>query len=453
MKKIIIFISVIFLILCLNLNSYSSLFSSAQKMSVEDLIVKNKIELEVIWEKQFDEKIIDVFFEANEITVDKAIKKGWKVNDKKSNEMLNILYPSIKFKTFEIDGWGANLKNSTKEIIYLNSNEEIIKKITINQNNKILFSYNTEYIVISDFPDEIMPTKKGGTIYKNGNKIHKYIDSTPIAISDKGYAINTVIDWQFPPKTGTDFFLFNSRGKKIKKIENPSTKNTSALFALFCEGGDHAILCFKNTTYAPTIFKLISKNGDELWQKKFIDYRFSGRDEEIILIPKLGLFCILKEFNPEKLFLCFIDWEGNLKWKNNFDYGGNYKIQMSNDKSSIFAITTNGCIWKINANTGKEVWKYKENWTFKINEIPPSNFVNKSWFTEIEEINNYVFLIGRIPGNNLKWSGSSLYIFDSNNGYIIERQEYKGEKLLIRKKNGKILKINLTKSNLKVFQL
>ena len=48
MKKIIVFISAIILILCLNLNSYSSLLSSAQKMSAEDSVVKNKIELEVI---------------------------------------------------------------------------------------------------------------------------------------------------------------------------------------------------------------------------------------------------------------------------------------------------------------------------------------------------------------------------------------------------------------------
>ena len=371
---------------------------------------------------------------------------------KSDNEKVKIEYPKVVFKSKKIDGWAAFTKNATKEIVFYSEKGDMKEKIKINKDQAVYTSPNKKYILILRVPDEIY-FKQGGIIYNNDGKlIWKKEDSpTPITLSDEGYTIAAPLDTEIPPDHGTNFTLYNPNGKKIKIIENPDKKNTAAIFGKFSNNGNYAILCFKACTYPPTVFVLIDKRGNIIWEKELKNYRFSARRGEIIILPKIGISGILFKLsiNPkngkesQKPFAFFIDWNGKLKWISPLKVSGEYQIRLSKDKENIFICSLCGYLCNIEKKSGKLIWEHKEKWVPDILYI--EKLINHPWFVQMEILENKIYIAGRIPNEQLKWTDTILFIFDCKTGDLISKKKFLNEKIFLKKVKNNFFLFNTGK--------
>ena len=197
---IIIIISVIVLILCLNSSSYLSLLSSAQKISAEDSIVKNKVEPELIWEKQFEEPVIDTIFGEAEMTVKEARVLGVKGLEKRSpTEKIKIKYP----KVFFIGDPKSKNKKSVKTIKFFNIRGELKNKIELKYTQPPIYSPNKKIV-------GVVHVWTLTTYDLNGKKKSQFGigEFGNFKLADDG---SLIVYW-------SSILFFNPQGELIKKI-------------------------------------------------------------------------------------------------------------------------------------------------------------------------------------------------------------------------------------------
>jgi len=393
-----------------------------------------KVRLKVVYEKTFDEEILDVIFDTATVSIEEAEQMGWKeeafTEEEKAKGKVLVSYPKVVLiSTGREPGWYVpERRNSyyTKELIFFDK-EEILNRLVLGWEDGAEFVYlspQKKYCLVSRWPTEWKPEYSGGILYDlTGKKIWEIDGPTPIAVSDEGYAVAAHLDWQIPPNPGGDFYVYNSKGKLLTTIENPLKEKTAPLFAEYSKGGEYAILSFKATTYPPTVFVLISKEGRILWKKELSDYRFPGRFEEIDIRAKAGI-ALANGF--------FIDWYGRLKWTQTLRAGGNRQCKFSQDGEKIYICSTSGDLWCLSKNTGKVIWAHKEP------RIPTSDDIRERAqvpkFTEMCEQNHYVVVKGH---------PSKVFIFNSDTGKLKAKVEYPGKRIFLSLHNGRIFVIDV----------
>ena len=225
---------------------------------------ESKVELKVVYEKTFDEPIVNVIFDTATVNIEEAKKRGWKeegfTNEEKIKGKVLISYPKVVF----------GVQEARLEARFYDKNAQIINRLTLKEYEGVYLSPNKRCILVSKIPDEWNPQYSGGTLYDlDSKKIWEIDGPTPTAVSDEGYAIAAYLDWQVPPAPGGDFYVYDSKGKLITTIENPLKKKTAPLFAKFSKDGEYALLGFRASTYPPTAFTLITKEGKILWKKNY----------------------------------------------------------------------------------------------------------------------------------------------------------------------------------------
>ena len=396
-------------------------------------IYGGSLNLKVVYEKTFDEPILDVIFDTVTVSIEEAKSMGWKEEafTEEGKGKVLVSYPKVVLisRGRELDWYVPERRSSyyTKEIRFYDRDGKIINRLPLKEFGEeyVYLSPQQKYILIANIPTEWAPGYSGGILYDlNGNKIWEIEGPTPIAVSDEGYAVAAYLDWDVPPKPGGDFYVYDSKGKLLTKIENPLKEKTAPLFAKYSKDGEYGILCFKATTYPPTVFVLITKEGKILWEKELLEYRFPGRSEEIDILPEKGIGVVA----------FFIDWQGNIKkWKQslNINTAGNRSCIFSQDGEKFYLSTTFGYLWCYNVNNSNMVWMYKEDWAPLPGNLRP--VPNAPKFTEIYENSKYLVVKG---------NPSTIFIFDSATGKLRKEIEYSGTQIFLASDNGKIFVID-----------
>jgi len=410
----------------------------------KSLCSEKNIELEVIYEKTFDEPVVDVIFDTATVTIEEAKMMGWKnLEGKKDDERIKIEYPKVIFIPEKI----SYRKDDTqiKEIRFYNKKGELIKKLQVetdwSKREKVVISPNGKYIGISKQPTEDNPENTGGVLYKaDGTLIwEKKTKDSPIAVSDEGYVLSGELDWK-PEGTDGSFFIYNPEGEKIKTIENPYRKeNIGKGFGKFSNDGKYVILMFTN--YKNSIIQLITKSGDILWENE-IKYK-CNIPNEFDLQENVGLIATTTQvMDGYKEYIFFIEWNGGLKWVIPLENLGRAIIIKIFSESKKACIVSTSCdIYCINLLTGETLWKYKESWApLKRDKNWLKFFDNKPRYAEGTIMGRYIYIIGKYKDVHSfppkDWYASTLFVFDFENNKLIQKIEYPDKRItLISRQN------------------
>ncbi|KPJ71233.1 hypothetical protein AMJ52_08795 [candidate division TA06 bacterium DG_78] len=403
---------------------------------------KPKIELSVVYEKTFDDTVVDVIFDTATVSIEEAKQMGWKegaltIEDKAKGKVL-VSYPKVVFvsRGRELGWYVPESQGSSyyvKELRFYDKYSRLQRKLDIRFEEGFEFihlSPQKKYILVSKMPSEYNPEYSGGSLYDCvGKRIWEIAGPTPIAVSDEGYAVAAHLDWQVPPNPGGDFYIYDSEGKLISTIENPDKNKTSPLFGEYSKDGDYAVISFHAGTVPPTIFLLITKEGKILWQKELPENSFPGRSEEIDILPNKGIG-VTNAF--------FINWQGNLKWKYSLNLGGNKGCIFSQDEMRFYVYTTYGYLYSFDVYSGSIIWEHREPWSPQgiprlIDKVP--------WFVEMQEQAQYIVVKGAIT-NWTSWHSSKVFLFDSRTGELKIEIEYPDKKIFLSSHNGIIFVID-----------
>ena len=406
----------------------------------KSLCSEKNIELEVIYEKTFDEPVVDVIFDTATVTIEEAKRMGWKekaFSDKEKDKgKVLISYPRAVLVCKEsargYDGWymyvhpKPDLQIRMTGLKFYSKNGEFLKELEIGKNYNTQYVYlspQRKYILVSNIPTEYLPDHRGGALYDfNGNKIWEIEEHSPIAVSDEGYAIAAYLDWGVPPEPGGDFYVYNPKGKLIATIENPLKDKTAPLDAYFSKDSEYALLCFRGEGAPPTIFMLITKEGKILWKKDFLEYIYTSSGGSVDILPYKGVAGDVS--TRRTIFHVFlIDWQGNLKWFKPVDFWGGVITSFSQDGEKIYFCSSRGYIGCFKRSDGSILWEHKE-WMPKSRRVDPS--MNIPNFSQIFE--HFKFLIAR--------TDSALFFFDKERGELKKKLTYPGKKIFLTLHNG-----------------
>ncbi|MEO0162835.1 MAG: hypothetical protein ABIL74_11265 [candidate division WOR-3 bacterium] len=401
---------------------------------------ESKVELKVVYEKTFDEPIVDVIFDTATVSIDEAKNMGWKdeafkQEDKAKGKVL-VSYPKVVLTSQgrELSWLPDGRRNSyyAKDLRFYDHNGKMINSLVLKKYGEehIYFSPQRKYILVSRRPTEWNPSYTGGTLYYlDGKKIWEIEGPTLIAVSDEGYAIGAYLDWQVPPEPGGDFYVYDSKGKLITTIENPAKDKVSPLYAEFSKDGEYVLLTFVKEAATPTIFLLTTKAGNILWEKEMLEAHYTRVVGEIDILSNKGILgCIYKG----RLYAFFLNWTSNLRWTAPLTGSGYGSCVLSQDGERAYISSSRGYLWCLNTITGDIIWMHKEPWS------PPIDSKRRTPNTP-EFIEIYV------ESKNIIVNGTyKIFLFDSEIGTLKTVIEYPDKKIFLSLHNGIIFVIDAT---------
>jgi len=425
---------------------------------------EEKIELVPVYEKTFDEPIVDVIFDTATVSIEEAKKMGWKeeafsIEERNFGKVL-VSYPKVVMVSGREDlshwSWESQRKSDyVKEIRFYGKGGNLLKTVEVGRvrREQIHVSPLGRYILIRAIPSEFDTQRTGSSLYDwDGKRIWEKSGPHPIAVSDEGYTVAAYLDWQAPPEPGGSFYIYDPLGKLIKTIHNPETDRISPLFAKYVESSNYSVLVFTADFAPPAQIYLIKGKGEILWKRSFPQYEFSTRYEEMVILKNkgiVGIFDLKKRSSSGKIeewipYVFYLDWQGNLKWKVPLEIRGNMIIKVSEDEKRVYIVSTEGYLWCVEIITGKTLWKHKEPWS-------PDKPVG--WevplFCELEIINNTLYIIGK---QGRDWHSSALFVFDGGSGDLLKKVEYPHDKIFFATAEKTIGLINTSKCKVLLFK-
>ncbi|HEC77797.1 MAG TPA: hypothetical protein ENI34_01470 [candidate division WOR-3 bacterium] len=402
-----------------------------------------KVRLKVVYEKTFDEEILDVIFDTATVAIEEAKQMGWKEEafseEEKAKGKVLVSYPKVVFisRGRRISRLPAERGNSynAKELPIYDRDGRVVNKIVLKDYGEeyTRFSPMRKFITVGKMPQEWRPDYSGGTLYDNNGRIIWEIEGpaepTALAVSDEGYVIAGRVDWMNgPPTRGGDFYVYDPRGARIATIENPDKRRLASLLANFSKDGNYALLCFSPEEAQPAVFVLISKEGKILWKKEIacIHSRWVGETD---VFPKKGVIgCIYKG----GLQLFYVDWNGNLRWLAPLTASGYACCRFAQDGKRVYASSSKGYLWCFDLNTGRTIWRHKEPWS------PPVE--GKRGVPEAPEFVELYEL-----GQNIVVNATyKVLVFDSKTGKLVAETEYgKDTRIFLSPHNGRIFVVDV----------
>lgn len=401
--------------------------------------VEPKVELKVVYEKTFDEQIVDAIFDTVTVSIEEAKRMGWKdeaftPEDKVKGKVL-VSYPRVVFVAgVGCCGWyipNNGLEKRIKALRFYSKNGDLQKELEIGKDSieYIYLSPQKNYILVSKIPWEYAPNHTGGSLYNlEGKKVWEIEGPTPIAVSDEGCAIAVHLDWQIPSEPGGDFYIYDSKGKLITTVENPNKTKTAPLFAKYSENSEYAILGYYTETFSPTIFLLISKTGKILWKRELVEYSYSRAEGAIDLLPNKG---IIGYVSRAGMCIFYLDWAGNLKWITNLRTFGYVNCLFASDSKKVYICTAVGYLWCFNREAGEIIWMHKEDGAPPLDSLRP--LINTPNFTEMYEQEQNIII---------KCEPTTIFLFDTETGKLKAKIVRPGKRIFLSLYNGIIFSIN-----------
>lgn len=424
-----------------------------EKACTGSLLIQLEIaDLQVVYEKDFDELIADVIFDTATVGIEEAIKRGWKEEvlivrkDEKVSISLPMLAIVAKGNSYGLGAFYVSEKKRSgveiKEVVFYGSDVNIRGKLELKGGNeKIFLSPNNKYLLVSTRPTNYNHAS-GGVLYDiKGKEIWKtdtYAPS-PIAISDEGYTISAYLSSE-GPSPGGDFYVYDPDGQLINTITNPDKTKFAPIFAEFADDGNYGVVCFQ-VEGPPTTFVFINKEGEVLWEIQFPNYRFSGYEEEIAVTSMgvIGITIYPRVFH--------IDQSGDVKWTLPLEARGFMMVKIKENGKKVFVTSSKGFVWCIDINAGKILWKHREPWSPEpTNKISPPDVPH---FGELRVSENTLFIIGK---RGIPWHSSTLFIFDATTGKVLTTAEFPQEKITFAQIDKDIALVNITNRTVSILR-
>ena len=410
-----------------------------------------KIELVPVYEKTFDEPIVDVIFDTATVSIEEAKKMGWKEEafseEERQKGTARVCYPRVIFVSEAYYPDGAY---RTEARIY-DKEGNLLKRIkTRHHKENLIFSTNGRYILKARLFQEFEPSWKGGALYRNdGTKLWEKGEDGgfPRAVSNLGYVAALTYLWS-SVEFG-DYTIFDLNGQKLNVIENPYEGVIEGrAMVKFSQDGEHLLVGFADR-YANSQFILTTKTGEVVWQE---EYPYTFYDYEVI--KRYGIAALFEKYlwGPDalidlKTYISFIDWQGNLRWISPLEIRGDKLIKISKDQKRVYAMSSEGSLMCLKLDDGKILWHYKEPWAPKSGE-------RLKWevplFCEFKIMGDFLYIIGK-QGRN--WHSSALFVFDGKSGQLLKKIEYPQEKLTFVRATERLGLINIPKGKVTLFSV
>jgi len=392
-----------------------------------------QIQLTTIYEKTFDEEIVDVIFDTATVSIGEAATMGWKdiSSSGQTGNKVKINYPKI------------GIKPGYEELVFYNSRGNVINRIDIDKGKEyegVDISPSGKYVLVGKIAYEDL-FQEGGVVYNSsGDKVVEIKRHSLSVISDEGYIIaheaDSYLGMDFPAKSGS-FYIYDNKGNIIKEIKSPVEEGGAPGYTKFTEDGQYAIVMFVGIAQPPTYLYLIKKNGEVIWKNDFPKYRFAG-GPELDIVADVGVAIILDKGGPN---LVFIDWQGEVKWEMPLNMGGEMIVRIDKEMRRIFVVTTQGYAWCLDIDRGILLWKYRAplappDWSWK-EDMPH--------FRESRIHRGLLYVLGRWTRS---WHSTALFVLDSNTGKLLKQEEYPNEKVTFGDGTNKPILYNITKNSL-----
>jgi len=411
------------------------------------------LNLEVVYERDFEEPVVDVIFDTATVTIEEARRMGWKeeafTEDEVKRGKVLVSYPKVVLVGGE-EGegyWGwyippKGLPRRIKMVRFYSKNGSIIKELQVGKDSieYVYLSPQKKFFIVSKIPWEYAPDHTGGILYNlYGEKIWEIEDRvSPIYVSDKGSAVAVYLDWQVPPEPGGDFYIYDSTGKLIATVKNPDPTEVFPVFARYSQDGHFVLLCYSGGTSPPTIFSLVDERGGILWERKFTEYVYSSRGGSIDMQTRSWIVGTVYKAGAD--FYGFsMDWAGNLRWIKPLNSWGDWISLISQSGERVYFCSNRGYILGAKTYSGEIAWECNE-WASQNRRIFSSR---RAGFSEIYELSSYLILKG----------GSTIFLFDSGTGRSLGKLEYPGKTIFLVPHNETIFVIDVTDNRIEGLKL
>ncbi len=311
-----------------------------------------KIELVPIYEKTFDDTIVDVIFAEAEVSVKEARILGWRdLEEKKSEEKTTLVYPEALVKQGKIEF--LDVKGALKMSFPLTPLKGSKPIITVN------FSKNRRYI-------GIVKSRKEFTMLNDNGELLWQTDISRVGygwpyISPDGQYIVCVGDI-----TGdfTDYYpsVWDKNGFAKGLVKEDGRTDYELLDLDFTENGDYFVTTFKQKGYTKKeryldslILCLFDRKGNKVWQKMvgrgsggYVSISENGNYIAVVIWPS----------DAEHQELHLYNNQGTFCWKSEVGAGQSYFI-FSHDDSILTVCCGWAFLCQFDIQTGKRIWLHQ----------------------------------------------------------------------------------------------
>lgn len=336
---------------------------------------KDSISLNLVWEKEFNEPIVDVIIDTS--------------NTK--NITPKVVIFNDKFSIF-------NKGKEVRTIVFFDKKKK-------DGYIRISRSPNGKYILFAKDPVDLSgPDWIGGTIYNDkGNIVMKIPKEIPLYVSDDGIIIANAPTY-YGETIPSYWTIYSLQNGKISKIFNPFKSNIGDAILIFTKGQNYIIAFFSSFKRKKTFISLYKINGNNIktiWQTTF-NFEYFHVHPYYMNFGILDNVGFVNAYNgSSKIF--FINWEGQKQWEQD--------IKMVPKRSNTFKFTQNGKSIVINL-------------VYKIISVKTSNGA-KEWEYKLDK--DYAAM------------GNGFYTIGNNSiGFVAKSNKYNSKLLILNALNGEI---------------
>ena len=229
---------------------------------IETEVTEQEIRLEIIYEKTFEDTIIDAIFDTMTASIEEARGMGWKGEafneEDKTDDKVLISYPKVLIVT-------DRTSPGKKTIKFLNKDGEEKQTIKIREYSKVVTSTKGKYILNTFYYNGDNDTGGGAVLYDNeGNVIWEKSEGAFSTVSDEGY---TATGFVSPDGSWYPFQIYDPTGNKVKEITLP---DWGVFDAGMCSNENYFIITYRGKAgFDSTGVIIINKNNEILLQKIF----------------------------------------------------------------------------------------------------------------------------------------------------------------------------------------
>lgn len=335
-----VFIYTIIALMAINLGLYAQKKETTQE--------KSKIELSVVYEKTFDEPIVDVIFDTVTVSIEEAKEMGWReevfTSKEKEKGEKSVFYHRVVII-------GENEKQVRKIVFY--SKNEVVKKVisVAPMKERVLVSKNGKYILKAKRYDELDAGWQGAILYDyDGDVIWQKNEGIFTAVSNEGY---TATGFASPDGGFYPFAIYTPTGGK-----HHITIESSLLFnAGGCFSGNFYVIASGNSK-STTLFVVSTQEGKIDLEKEFPGY-ILNRDVNIF---SDGIVVALRTNESDRII--FLDWKGEIKWEvtpPDLFLIGSVDFWRSQERGKIYVYTSAGDLFIIQNAQMKKQFKIEKN--------------------------------------------------------------------------------------------
>jgi len=398
----------------------------------------NKLELVTVYEKAFEKTVVDAILSEAVMTVKEAKALGWKnLEGRKDGEKVKLPYPKV---VFIADPDEINFRKEEQVIIGIDiyyKNAVIKKQLRFDprKGKRAFVSKGGKYLLVSPaYWEEV--NLGGGSLYKDDGTLiwEKNGGPIPVSVSDKGDVVGIYLGADNEGEGPAYVTFYDLSGRETGRIENPYKGDMGGCSIEYIDE-DYVLVVFRGRRSAVI---LATNRGEIIWQREYDEMIFKYKEFDVQKgVGIIGL-CDKEEITKDTsgkynyqyiYYSCFIDWLGNVKWKEQEKFKGDIKAILNSNNA--FMISSSGYLWCRDLQTGKLLWRHKGDWSYEIID----RVEDAPEYEELKKNGRYIYVIGKYIDWRLKrtdskmWYSSALFIFDAESGSMMKRIEYPNKRI------------------------